>query len=456
MTTTIDTSASLRRLPATAALACVVALACSGVALAGNGNGNGNGANGGGSTSSSNAGGNGNGNGAANGGGSNPNAGGASSNAGGNGNGNAGGNGNGNANGHQVPSAPSSTPPPPSASPGNGASGSTPTAGGAPASGVATGPGSAGAPGGSTPGSNTGPIAAPPGGSNADGTANANGNGVTSGAGTSGNHDGGPASTPGIADGVHAEPDVGDGWGPAPAPDDPSLGGTDSGAGATTATPPDGGAVVAVTPGTSEPPPARPAAPAPPRAASHAPSLPAAPHHAPRGQLAAASSAPTVRPAPVVADLGVAGRGAKLAFRRDGVNGRPAVRVTSARGVTTFAFMARGLVRARRIGNAYRIGAWLRSDTPGLMVCLRIAEVRRSDPLVAVRTTERCMTPTAAWQHFRILRKTVARGDRLVFSVYSYGTTARDSFEIEGFTVMQKTASGWRRVRDAFARESAS
>jgi hypothetical protein len=128
------------------------------------------------------------------------------------------------------------------------------------------------------------------------------------------------------------------------------------------------------------------------------------------------------------------------------------VRVAIKRGESSFSFDATGTVQERHVGRAYRIGAWLRGETPGLTVCLRIEEVSKADPLTSVRTTETCVSPTTTWRHFRILRRTVARGDRLVFSIYSYGAASGDTFEIDGFTVMRKTADGWKRVDQAFAR----
>ena len=138
------------------------------------------------------------------------------------------------------------------------------------------------------------------------------------------------------------------------------------------------------------------------------------------------------------------------------MTGRPAVDVSIRRGAATFAFTANGLVRVNRVGSSYRIGAWLRSDSPGVTVCLRIEEVSKKDPLASVRTTESCLSPTTSWQHFRILRKTIARGDKLVFSIYSYGVAKGDNFEIDGFTVMRKTLHGWKRVDNAFVKPASA
>jgi len=105
-------------------------------------------------------------------------------------------------------------------------------------------------------------------------------------------------------------------------------------------------------------------------------------------------------------------------------------------------------------GRLYRIGAWLRTDVPGLGVCLRIQEVSPSDPFISVRTSEACFTPTATWHRFRLFRRTLAPGNRLVFSIYSFGAAAGDSFEVDNFRVARRVEKGWRRVTAAFRRSA--
>ena len=155
-------------------------------------------------------------------------------------------------------------------------------------------------------------------------------------------------------------------------------------------------------------------------------------------------------PAPTVADYGVLGVGANLALVRDPVEGRPVIRVALAHSGSSFSFDAVGGVVAERVGLQYRIGAWLRTNAPGVTVCLRIKEISPRDRRTSVRTTERCLAPTTTWRHFRILRRTISRGDKLVFSIYSYGALKGDNFEISRFTVTRKTAEGWKRVDAAF------
>lgn len=167
------------------------------------------------------------------------------------------------------------------------------------------------------------------------------------------------------------------------------------------------------------------------------------------------ASVPVVQHTPSVADYGILGSRARVTLGRRGVTGRASLRVAVVRGASTFAFSAAGTVRAGRVGSLYRIGAWLRTNAPGMTVCLRIEEVSKHDDVTPVRTTEACFSPTTKWQHFRIVRKTIMRGDQLRFSIYSYGAEKGDSFDIDGFTVLRKSQDGWKRVRDAFARRSA-
>ena len=151
----------------------------------------------------------------------------------------------------------------------------------------------------------------------------------------------------------------------------------------------------------------------------------------------------------------MAGTGAIVTLRaKHGVRGGLSFRVAARRGASTFALRAERAVVAAG-GRLYRIGAWLRTDVPRLTVCLRIQEMSPGDSLTPVRTSETCLAPTAKWQHLRLYRRTLARGNRLVFSIYSYGAVASDSFEIDRFRVARRVNVGtklrWKRVRAAFA-----
>ena len=149
----------------------------------------------------------------------------------------------------------------------------------------------------------------------------------------------------------------------------------------------------------------------------------------------------------------MSGPSAVITVRRThGVFGGLSFRVQIAPGQSSFVFRAARSVVAGGGGRLYRIGTWLRTDAPGLTVCLRIQEVSAADPLTSVRTSESCVSPTSKWKHFELYRRTLERGNRLVFSIYSYGATSGDSFEVDDFTVHRRVGTRlWKRVAAAFA-----
>jgi hypothetical protein len=158
-----------------------------------------------------------------------------------------------------------------------------------------------------------------------------------------------------------------------------------------------------------------------------------------------------------LARFGVTGTSAIVAIRRGaGVAGGLAFRVQMIRGHSTFAFRASRSIVAGAGGRLYRIRTWLRSDVPGLNVCLRIQEVSPRDTLSPVRTSESCFAPTAKWKQFRLYRRTLDRGNRLIFSIYSYGAVEGDSFDVDRFTVSHRVKNGWKRVTAAFGKPTDS
>jgi hypothetical protein len=342
---------------------------------------------------------------------------------------------------------------------GNGsanAGGNNPNAGGANAGGNGNGNGSANA-GGNNPNA---------GGANAGGNGNSNANGSAGGNGPgNGNSVAGGSTAPGSASGVSPSSGAGAGapdgssgsWVPADGTADPGSSAGDASAASPSTAPADEGvapSAPAPAPVSTTPQQSHPSAPAhTPPSAAPAPPAPRKPESAP---VPTAPPIPAVtKTAPTVADYGVKGEGAKLTLRYNGVGGGAAIRVGAAHN-GSFVFRAAGNVRVLRVGLLYRIGAWLRSDMPGVTVCLRIQEVSAKDPLTSVRTTETCVSPSTHWQHFRILRRTLARGDKLRFSIYSYSAELGDNFEISHFVVLRKTAHGWKRVARAFASRQAA
>jgi hypothetical protein len=149
---------------------------------------------------------------------------------------------------------------------------------------------------------------------------------------------------------------------------------------------------------------------------------------------------------------GVTGTGAIITIRRrHGVFGGLSFHVSLARGSSSLVFRAARAVVAGSGGRLYRIGAWLRTDAPGMNVCLRIQEVSPRDPLTAVRTSESCFAPTVTWKHLILYRRTLARGNKLVFSIYTLGAVSGDSFDVDRFTVARRVGKHlWKRVDAAF------
>src|SRR5207245_6502954 len=100
---------------------------------------------------------------------------------------------------------------------------------------------------------------------------------------------------------------------------------------------------------------------------------------------------------------GLAGTGAVITVRQlHGVFGGLSFRVTAAPGASRFVFQAARSVIAGAGGRLYRIGAWLRTDVPGLGVCLRIQEVSPADPLIPVRTYEARISPNQTYHPFSV------------------------------------------------------
>ena len=89
----------------------------------------------------------------------------------------------------------------------------------------------------------------------------------------------------------------------------------------------------------------------------------------------------------------------------------------------------------------YRVGAWLRTDTPGVTVCVRMVELSKDHQ--KVRESEVCTSPTREWQHFEVTRRTLARGNHLRFSLYQFSALPNDMFELDGFSVEKQIGGAW-------------
>lgn len=114
-----------------------------------------------------------------------------------------------------------------------------------------------------------------------------------------------------------------------------------------------------------------------------------------------------------------------------GVTGR-AVRVLKTNSRNAFAIIAGKPIASPKAGARYRAGAFVRSVSPGMFVCLRAEEFGKRKAGVPV-TTERCRAATTGWQQLKVETLTTAKGTRLVFSVRVIAALGGTSFDVDGF-----------------------
>ena len=125
------------------------------------------------------------------------------------------------------------------------------------------------------------------------------------------------------------------------------------------------------------------------------------------------------------------GANASLTLVR-GVTGR-AVRVTRATTDERFAFYAAKQVVSRKAGSKYRVGAYLRSVSPGMLVCLRVEEYAGGP----ATTTERCLPARSGWRRVKLDGTTARKGSRLVVSIQVMAALGGTSFDVDGFRLAQ-------------------
>jgi hypothetical protein len=83
-------------------------------------------------------------------------------------------------------------------------------------------------------------------------------------------------------------------------------------------------------------------------------------------------------------------------------------------------------------GTRYEARAWIRSETPGKTVCLRIREWSAG---AAVGGAERCRVATGAWERLDAVPYTAVGGDSIELYAYQSSAAAGDSFDIDGITL---------------------
>jgi Right handed beta helix region len=129
---------------------------------------------------------------------------------------------------------------------------------------------------------------------------------------------------------------------------------------------------------------------------------------------------------------------AGVAIAAGGVVGEGAGRVTTAAPAQTFAARAVPVpVQAATAGAVYTASAWLRSDTPGRLVCLRLRERAGGAPAGSAST---CMRAGAVWRQFPVVTHAAKRqGSQLELDVYQRTAAYEaDAFDLDGVELVER------------------
>lgn len=123
----------------------------------------------------------------------------------------------------------------------------------------------------------------------------------------------------------------------------------------------------------------------------------------------------------------------------DGIVGAGAARVSLQSGVSSYSmYSSPRPVQGTVAGTSYFARGWLRSDTPGRIVCLRIREW--SSMGSSLGQASACRATTSAWQRFPVPAYTTAgSGGALEVYVYASAASAGDSFEIDDVRLREGT-----------------
>ena len=122
-----------------------------------------------------------------------------------------------------------------------------------------------------------------------------------------------------------------------------------------------------------------------------------------------------------------------MTLARDTFRGLHALRVALTRRAPTFSVSFARPVVTRRARHVYRLGGWVRSDSPGATLCVRVRELGRNGRLI--HATEACTVTQRGWARLKLRSQSRAARHRLVVSLYEIGAEAGDSFELAGFRV---------------------
>ena len=128
-----------------------------------------------------------------------------------------------------------------------------------------------------------------------------------------------------------------------------------------------------------------------------------------------------------------------LALATDAQEGLQAVKVSANAGATVFSITtAPRPVRASTVaGTLYGGSGWVRSDTPGKKVCLRLREWAVGAQVAQVSS---CVTTTGSWQQFpQALYRTTQSGGDLELYVTQSPSADGDTFELDGLSLQKSS-----------------
>jgi len=115
-----------------------------------------------------------------------------------------------------------------------------------------------------------------------------------------------------------------------------------------------------------------------------------------------------------------------------GIVGPTAVRAAYGGSGSSYAIFSAPAVSSTAPGAVYTASAWLRSQTPGKTVCLRIREFTGT---TIVGYSQRCAVTSLSWQPVGPFSYTAAGSNRLEVYAYQSSAVAGDSFDLDGFAL---------------------
>lgn len=131
---------------------------------------------------------------------------------------------------------------------------------------------------------------------------------------------------------------------------------------------------------------------------------------------------------------------ATLSLVQSGRTGAQAARVSMAGAGSSFSiYPAKRPVRSSVRGARYVASAYVRSQTPGREVCLRIREWSGG---ALVGSAKSCMTSTSPWKRFPAVEYVVrANGNAVDVYVYEWRARAGDSFDVDAVELVSRSVS---------------